>query len=239
MYKINFFLFGLVFLICSCSNNKGNDSTSTNGNTQSLIEQEKYTSDPTGNTAIPKSSFGNARVAFLTNKKITRGSQVRSPRFLGVTDNKALSTVLVHKNNTRDLILVKEYNGYKYEDVPLSAFRYQAKTLTLTLTRSVVIVEDELMEQILKLTEKDLKFYSFAKQVSKDLITNPNWPVEDTVVVEKNGEYYALQKPEKLNPQQLTPEGKAYLALKLNIMNARSTGHIAPILNIKRAKRKR
>lgn len=238
MYKINFFLFGLVFLICSCSSNKGNETSDAKDNTQSLIEQEKYTSDPTGNTVIPKSSFGNARVAFLTNKKITRGNQVRSPRFLGVSDNKALSTVLVHKSNTRDLILVKEYNGYDYEDVPLSAFRYQAKTLTLTLARSVVIVQDELMQQILDLAEKDLKFYSYAKQVPKEFITNPNWPVEDTVVVEKNGQYYALEKPEQLNPQDLTPIGKAYLALKLNILNARSTGHIAPILNIRRAKRK-
>ena len=166
MYKINFFLFGLVFLICSCSNNKGSETPNAKNNTQSLIEQEKYTSDPTGNTVIPKSSFGNARVAFLTNKKITRGSNVRSPRFLGVSDNKALSTVLVHKSNTRDLILVKEYNGYKYEEVPLSAFRYQAKTLTLTLTRSVVIVQDELMEQILNLAEKDLKFYTYIQDCS-------------------------------------------------------------------------
>lgn len=238
MNKVIIFFLSLSILICSCSNKDKKENIQLD-KSQSLIEQEKYTSDPTGNTTIPKSKYGNARIAFLTTKKIKNASRVRSPRFLGVTDNTALSTVLVHKNNKRDLILVKEYNGYDYDEIPLSAFRYQAKTLTLTLNRSVVIIEDDLMGQILELADNDLKFYNYAQPVPVNMVTNPNWPVADTVIIEKNGQYYALQKPERLNPQNLTPAGKAYLALKLNIMNARSTGHIAPILNIRKARRQK
>ncbi|WP_372366528.1 hypothetical protein [Candidatus Uabimicrobium sp. HlEnr_7] len=239
MNKIILFLFGLMLFICSCSSNKQQNTDEGNRGRQSLIEQEKYTSDPTGNTAIPNSSFGNARIAFLTNKKIKRPSRVRGPRFLGVSDNKVLSTVLVHKNNKRDLILVKEYNGYPYDSIPLSAFKYRAKTLSLTLNRSVVIIEDELMEQIMELAEKNLKFYNYAQKVSAEVVNSPNWPVEDTMVIEKNGEYFALQKPQRLNLESDNPPAKAYLSLKKNLLHARISGHIAQIVNVKKARHRR
>lgn len=237
MYS-NIIFFVIAMIICACST-----TNTANSNDMSIIEQELNSSD-TGSknpTVIPDSKFGNVRIAFLTTRKIEAGNQPQNSQLLGMTGNVSLSTVLVHKSNKQCLKLSDEYQnmGIKFEDVPLSAFDYKADTLPLSKNRSVVIIEDELMAQLLDLAKNQVGFFNYTQNINKGVLNQSNWPEKDLILIEENGVCNVMVKPKSFGTglgANASPEGKAYLALKNNILLSRSTGYTMQIINVKRIK---
>ena len=134
--------------------------------------------------------------------------------------SKQLNIVLVNEGSRKYLQLDKEVLPENAEAIPFSAYKYKASLLTLNAHNNIRIVEDEVMQQLLNLAGQ-VAFYNFATAITPEQLTKKEIREKDGILVEKNNQYYLLQKEKSMFNLKLgSPDGKAYRAMKYNIYMA-------------------
>lgn len=141
-----------------------------------------------------------------------------------VTRHKMSNVILVNRSNRK--YLYEENQSKPRRETPTSALKYRATLLPFDQRTELSILEDDAMAQILGLLDK-CRYYGHAVQCTVEQVGNTEWPTRDTVVVEKNGQIYALTREERQLDvsKHETEANRSYRIIKNNILLMKYYGY--------------